>query len=165
KLTAVLWAGNANFFKPGFRVSARWEVGAGNEFSESPVTDDQLAAIFGTATSNFFWLTLRDRYFRLCLFEIFRKRMIELVHYLHPLGLAIGDHIEIFFHTSCELIINNIGKVFHHQLLDLCSNFRWHESLLFTDHISALLNGRNRRRVRGWTADAIFLESLNERSL
>ena len=64
-----------------------------------------------------FRLALGDWHLSLRLFEILRERMIELVHHFHPLGLAIGDHIQVFFHTSGKLIIHNVREILHHQVV------------------------------------------------
>ena len=80
-------------------------------------------------------------------------------------GLTAGDVVEIVFHVCCQGVVHQVGEVpfqqRHHRERGETRNQR--RALLL--HVAAVLDRRNRRRVRRWSTDTDLLHPLHQRRL
>ena len=92
-----------------------------------------------------------------------RKLIVESVEHLRPLDLAGLDFIELLFHLAGERHLKQLGQSLDQQIVDLTAEFGRNQRIFFAHHIVARLNCLENRSVGRRSADAVFLQLLNQR--
>ena len=76
-----------------------------------------------------------------------------------------GDAVEIIFHASGELVVDEVREVTFHHIDDRERSERRNQSRALLPHIAAVLDGADDRCVRRWSPDLELLQSLDQRGL
>ena len=97
--------------------------------------------------------------------EVRVKVLIILAQHILPRHLAGLDLVEVRLHVGGELQIDDVAEILLHHLGHDDAKIRRAQVTPLLDDIVAAENGRDRRRVRGRTADALFLHGADERRL
>ena len=97
--------------------------------------------------------------------EVRVKVFIILAQHVLPRHLAGLDLVEVRLHVGGELQIDDVAEVLLHHLGHDDAEIRRAQVAPLLDNIVAAEDGRDRRRVRGRTADALFLHGADERRL
>ena len=91
------------------------------------------------------------------------ERVVELVQQRHPAAPAGGDLIELGLHARGEVVVDVVAEVLHeHVGHDTGDRLRSQPSLLDPD-VATVLDRGDGGRVRRGPADAVLLQSLDER--
>ena len=93
------------------------------------------------------------------------ERSVELVEHLRPPDPALGDVVELVLHVRREVDVDDVREVLDQLVGDDHAHVLGIEALVLQPDVSAVLDRRDDRRVRGGTADAQLLERLHERCL
>ena len=91
--------------------------------------------------------------------------VVELPQDGHPRGLPFGDVVELLLQLRGEADVHDVAEVLHQVVRDHLADLLGEEALVVQAHVAAIEDRRDRRRVRGWAADAVFLERLDEARL
>ncbi len=93
------------------------------------------------------------------------ERHVEVAHHGPPRTRAAGDLVEVLLHPRRELEVHEIAEVADEQVgHDLADRLRVEPALLH-DHVAAVDDRGDRRRVRRRPADAVLLERLDQARL
>src|SRR5215510_3603642 len=100
------------------------------------------------------------------LFEIPREGSIEPLHRFRPRLFPLFDLVQLIFHPGGELHVQNIRETLHQKIRDQKSELcRRQRPSFVLDHVLTIQNVGNDRRVGRRTADAFFIQFLDQRSL
>src|SRR6185436_1971960 len=94
---------------------------------------------------------------------LFLVAAIELHEEFERVTLAVRDLVEVLLHLRGEANVDVITEMIPEQTRDGKGREAGHERLALARNVAAALNGRDRRRIRRWAADAFFFEPLHER--
>ena len=97
------------------------------------------------------------------LLEIALKIAVKLAQHILPRDLTLFDGVQLLFHAGGELCIHDVGEFILHELGHDAAERRDAQELALLDHVLAVENGRNGRRVGRGTADAVLFERADER--
>ena len=97
--------------------------------------------------------------------EVCVKVLIIFAQHVLPRHLAGLDLVEIRLHIGGELQIDDVAEIFLHHLSHDDAKICRAQVAPLLDDIVAAEDGRDRRRIRGRTADALFLHGADERRL
>ena len=162
---AAFRAFGSGILQQRLRIPALRESRAGQELPIAPLLHDHHAAAE---------LALHIRYLDRqldmadCLIRL-RERLlewpIEIPQQLVLFDLAISDFIELILKAGREFHIDDILEILLQHIDDDKAQLGRLEMLIRPDHIAAGQDGLDDRRVGARTADFLFLQRLDERSL
>jgi hypothetical protein len=93
------------------------------------------------------------------------ERRVEVAQEWHPLAFTAGDLVELLLHSGGEGKVDVVAEVFNEEVGDDVAHQLGAETTLLDPDIAAVLDRRDRRRIRGRPPDAVLLERLDERRL
>lgn len=74
-----------------------------------------------------------------------------------------GNLIEAVFHLRGEVVVHQFAEVGFQAVSDDLTHFFRIETTVFNTNVTAVLNGRNNRRIGGRTANTAFFQLFNQR--
>ena len=90
---------------------------------------------------------------------------VEVLQNLLPAELALFDLVELVLHAGGKFHADNILKTLHHQPVHHLAKRRGRQTLVFFDHIFAILDGGDDGGIGRRATDALFLHRAHERRL
>ena len=145
-----------------FRISR-----AGKELSKASHLDNHVsAAVFADHIGHFVRnFQLHAFHLFLCFGEVLFKLGVEGRKGLYPVCSSFLYLIQIGLHLCGKVHVYNRAELFFHQLGSHLSQLGRNQALGFTLYIAALDNRCDGRRIGTWTADTVFFQCLDNRSL
>ncbi len=156
---------HASIHKQWHCIAAVRESGAGQELAETPLLDHHHAATFVAGNIRFFFRQFHMPNGFIRLFQSHGKGVIKFFEQVIFFHLAFGDFIQLIFEVCRKLHIDNVLEVLFQHIHHHKAQFRGLEMLVNALDIAAGLNRLNNRRIGTRTANFLFLQSLNERSI
>ena len=95
-------------------------------------------------------------------FEFLLEVAVELVKHVLPVALAVGHVVEVLFHAGGKAVVHQVGEALGQTLGDDVAHLFGIETTVVQSHITAILNGRDDRRIGRWTTDAAFFHFLDQ---
>ena len=95
--------------------------------------------------------------------ELVGKVAVEVIQNAFPVSFTIGNFIQLFFHGGSEAVIHQIGEVFGQAAGDNIAHFFSVEASAFQADVTAILNGRNNRRIGRRATDTSFFKLFHQR--
>ena len=87
----------------------------------------------------------------------------EAVEHRNPLALAGGDIVKLVFEPGGEVVVDVLGEVLGQELVDDLAGIGRLEALLVENHVLAILQRRDDRRIGRRPADAELFQRLHQR--
>ena len=93
------------------------------------------------------------------------ERLVELAEDLDPVGLALGDVVELLLHLRGEAHVHDVGEEVHQDVGDHHPDVLGEEPLVLEAHVAAVDAASRCRCVGRGPADPVLLERLDQARL
>ena len=147
------------------RVAAVRIACAGDEAAVAPKLDDEILAALRALLVGWLLGDFRTIDIDACVLDAILEGLPEFFEQRDPLLLASRDGIEFVLEPRREIVVDVLGEIVCQELVDDTANIRRDEPFLVHRDVFAILQGRDDGCIGRGSADAVFLERLDEACL